>query len=162
MKNSMMLSAALLMMVSCQKEDTPYGAAPDSIEQITLSSSDIRPEQTITAAVVLPSGGENILKTEYQWKLDDGLVYEPNEIKDGKAFFAFYAPTTPGTHTVYFTARYIFTNPDKNGNAYKDLTTSLQFSVKECDIFRSLWSDDIATTLTIYPELTKYDETVKI
>ena len=72
MKNYILLASAAMMVatVSCTVDMTPKGEAPASNE-ITFDAADlkdIRPGEVITATMVIPTGGKNILREERGWK----------------------------------------------------------------------------------------------
>lgn len=153
LKNGTAAFCMALSFAACGEEDlTQHGVAPSSIADITLDAdmNDIRPEQPITASIVLPTGGENISTTAYTW---DMYNYPSDNVADGKAYYTFLAPDKSGNYTLEFHARYTFIGPDVNGNIYKDLTSTLDYTVTTCDIFSSKWGDNAAKTLEVHPSL---------
>ena len=79
MKNYILLASAAMMVatVSCTVDLTPKGEAPASNE-ITFDAADltdIRPGEVITATMVIPTGGKNIMSEERGWKVDSDVIF---------------------------------------------------------------------------------------
>lgn len=151
-------SSALLMLTACEKESNNYGKAPENIGPIKLSRERIGTGQPFVATCPLPTGGENIASVEYQWKNgSSGLSF--NGQQDGtQSSISLTAPSTAGEYELIFTARYIFTVADKDGQNYKDISTSKTYTVEACDVLNSFWGDDLATTQLNRPGLQKIDD----
>lgn len=162
MRFALLLSSALLMLTACEKEDTPQGKAPANIGPITLNRTRIGAGQPVVATSPLPTGGENIASVEYQWQsTSDGLAMDGQQ-DDSQSTFSFTAPKTPGDYTVVFTARYVFTYTDQDGNAGKVVTATKNYTVEACDALTSFWDDDLETTLLNRPSLTKYTDDIYV
>lgn len=140
---------------ACSEEDaTRHGVAPAKIGTISLNTGkdQVRPGQPLTASIALPTGGQNISEATYTW---GSLNYPSEKEENGTAYFSFTAPEEPGQYSLSFNARYSFLGPDAEGNFYKDMSSTLDYTVISCDIFSSFWNDDLATTLKVYPRLTE-------
>ncbi|MDY4917375.1 MAG: hypothetical protein SO114_06840, partial [Candidatus Cryptobacteroides sp.] len=140
MKNYILLASAAMMVatVSCTVDMTPKGEAPASNE-ITLDAADlkdIRPGEVITATMVIPTGGKNIMSEERGWKVDSDVIfsapYDYTEsiiggsfpvltVKEegGKSILRFYC-TSAGEHTVTYYTRYNWKGLT-DGSTYKDV-----------------------------------------
>lgn len=146
---------AALAFSACSEEDaTRHGVAPSRIGPISLNTGkdQVRPGQPLTASIALPTGGQNISEATYTWGT---LNYPSTKEENGTAYFSFTAPEEPGQYNLSFNARYLFLGPDAEGNFYKDMSSTLDYTVISCDIFSSFWDDDLATTLKAYPQLTE-------
>lgn len=146
---------AALAFSACSEEDaTRHGVAPAKIGTISLNTGkdQVRPGQPLTASIALPTGGQNISEETYTW---GSLNYPSEKEENGTAYFSFTAPEEPGQYSLSFNARYSFLGPDAEGNFYKDMSSTLDYTVISCDIFSSFWDDDLATTLKVYPRLTE-------
>lgn len=146
---------AALAFSACSEEDaTRHGVAPAKIGTISLNTGkdQVRPGQPLTASIALPTGGQNISEATYTW---GSLNYPSEKEENGTAYFSFTAPEDPGQYSLSFNARYSFLGPDAEGNFYKDMSSTLDYTVISCDIFSSFWDDDLATTLKVYPRLTE-------
>lgn len=146
---------AALALNACNEEDaTRHGVAPSEIGTITLDTDkdQVRPNQPLTASIALPTGGQNISEAKYTWGT---LNYPSDKEENGTAYFSFTAPEEPGQYNLSFNARYLFHGPDAEGNFYKEMSSTLDYTVIPCDIFSSFWDDDLATTLKVYPGLTE-------
>lgn len=146
---------AALALSACSEEDlTRHGVAPSEIGPISLNTDkdQVRPGQPLTASTALPTSGQNISEATYTW----GTLNRPSDKEEnGTAYFSFTAPEEPGQYNLSFNARYLFLGPDAEGNIYKDMSSTLDYTVIPCDIFSSFWDDDLATTLKVYPGLTE-------
>ena len=151
-------SSALLMLTACEKESTNYGKAPDNIGPISLSRDRIGTGQPFVATCPLPTGGENIASVEYQWKNGSSGISLNGQQEGNQSTLSLTAPSTAGEYELIFTARYIFTATDKDGQAYKDISTSKTYTVEACDVLNSFWGDNVATTLLNRPSLQKIDD----
>ena len=153
MKNRMMGGMAAvclaLSLTACSDDDVLYGVAPTMNGRLSLSrTEDIRPGEALTASIPLPTGGENIYEATYTWN----NFYEGEE-RDGVSYYAFHAPEEPGTYTLAFGARYIFSSPTISGDIYNTQGIELDYTVVSCDIFSSKWADSAERTCEIYPGL---------
>lgn len=151
----MVTCCAALAFSACSEEDaTRHGVAPAKIGTISLNTDkdQVRPSQPLTASIALPTGGQNISEATYTW---GSLNYPSDKEENGTAYFSFTAPEEPGQYSLSFNARYSFLGPDAEGNFYKDMSSTLDYTVISCDIFSSFWNDSLATTLKIYPQLTE-------
>ncbi len=146
-------SSALLMLTSCDKEQTSYGKAPDQLGSITLNRSRIGAGQRVTATCPLPTGGENIRSVEYHWKSTQTGLSQDGQQDETQSSFTFTAPDTPGQYEVTFSALYIFTVTDPDGNAYKELTSTKTYTVEACDALTSFWGDNLEVTQIDRPGL---------
>lgn len=154
-KVCMAACCAALALSACSEEDaTLYGVAPSKIGTISLNTGkdQVRPGQPLTAYIALPTGGQNISEATYTWGV---LNYPSDKEENGTAYFSFTAPEEPGQYNLSFNARYLFLGPDAEGNIYKDMSSTLDYTVITCNIFSSFWNDDITTTLKVYPQLTE-------
>ena len=154
-KVCMAACCAALAFSACSEEDgTLHGVAPSEIGTISLDTDkdQVRPGQPLTASIALPTGGQNISEVTYKW----GALNEfSDKEENGTAYFSFTAPEEPGQYSLSFNAHYLFLGPDAEGNFYKDMSSTLDYTVISCDIFSSFWDDDLATTLKVYPRLTE-------
>lgn len=149
--------SALLMLTSCEKEETNYGKAPDSIGSITLNRTRIGAGQVVTATCPLPTGGNNIRSVEYHWKSTQTGLSQDGQQDETQSSFSFTAPTTPGQYELTFSALYVFSATDKDGNAYKELTSTKTYTVEACDAVTSFWGDNLEVTLLDRPSLQQMD-----
>lgn len=145
-----------LALTSCEKDTTDHGVAP-TVGEITLDpADDIRPGQTITASVTIPTDGNNIAKRESYWYKDKtGVAYHETKNEGGKSYIEFTAPTSAGEAQVSYSQHVLYGAPDKDGNAYADVTTTKTYNVVKTDIYASKWTDDLDKTLKVYSGLTK-------
>lgn len=154
-KVCMAACCAALAFSACSEEDgTLHGVAPSEIGTISLDTDkdQVRPGQPLTASIALPTGGQNISEVTYKW----GALNEfSDKEENGTAYFSFTAPEEPGQYSLSFNAHYLFLGPDAEGSIYKDMSSTLDYTVISCDIFSSFWDDDLATTLKVYPRLTE-------
>ena len=149
-KVCMAACCAALALSACSEEDaTLHGVAPSKIGTISLNTGkdQVRPGQPLTAYIALPTGGQNISEATYTWGV---LNYPSDKEENGTAYFSFTAPEEPGQYNLSFNARYLFLGPDAEGNIYKDMSSTLDYTVITCNIFSSFWNDDITTTLKVY------------
>ncbi len=149
--------SALLMLTSCEKEETNHGKAPDSIGSISLNRTRIGTGQQVTATCPLPTGGNNISSVEYRWKSTQNGLTQEGQQSETQSSFSFTAPSTPGQYELTFSALYIFNAPDKDGNAYKELTSTKTYTVEACDAVTSFWGDNLEVTLLDRPSLQQMD-----
>ena len=158
MRTALLLSSALLMLTACEKEESSHGKAPSNIGPISLNRSHIGTGPPVIATCPLPTGGENIASVKYLWKsTSDGLAMNGQQ-DETQSTFSFTAPTTPGEYTVAFSALYIFTYVDQDGNGAKEIVATKNYTVEACDALTSFWGDDVATTLLNRPTLQQYDD----
>lgn len=173
MKNYILLASAAMMVatVSCTMDLTPKGEAPTSNE-ITFDATDltdIRPGEVITATMVIPTGGKNILREERGWKVDSDVLfsapYDYTEsiigsgfpvltVKEegGKSILRFYC-TSAGEHTVTYYTRYNWKGLT-DGSTYKDVEVRKTITASE-DIYGSKWGDSEERTKGIHTYITK-------
>lgn len=173
MKNYILLASAAMMVatVSCTVDMTPKGEAPASNE-ITLDAADlkdIRPGEVITATMVIPTGGKNIMSEERGWKVDSDVIfsapYDYTEsiiggsfpvltVKEegGKSILRFYC-TSAGEHTVTYYTRYNWKGLT-DGSTYKDVEVRKTITASE-DIYGSKWGDSEERTKGIHTYITK-------
>lgn len=171
MKNYILLASAAMMVatVSCTVDLTPKGEAPASNE-ITFDAADltdIRPGEVITATMVIPTGGKNILSEERGWKVDgDILLSAPYDgglgklvpvltVKEegGKSILRFYC-TSAGEHTVTYYTRYNWKGLT-DGSSYKDVEVRKTITAIEGDIYNSKWGDSIEKTKRVHNGITQ-------
>ena len=173
MKNYILLASAAMMVatVSCTVDLTPKGEAPASNE-ITFDATDltdIRPGEVITATMVIPTGGKNILSEERGWKVDSDVLfsapYDYTEsiigsgfpvltVKEegGKSILRFYC-TSAGEHTVTYYTRYNWKGLT-DGSTYKDVEVRKTITASE-DIYGSKWGDSEERTKGIHTYIIK-------
>ena len=173
MKNYILLASAAMMVatVSCTMDLTPKGEAPASNE-ITFDAADltdIRPGEVITATMVIPTGGKNILSEERGWKVDSDVLfsapYDYTEsiigsgfpvltVKEegGKSILRFYC-TSAGEHTVTYYTRYNWKGLT-DGSTYKDVEVRKTITASE-DIYGSKWGDSEERTKGIHTYIIK-------
>ena len=170
MKNYILLASAAMMVatVSCTMDLTPKGEAPASNE-ITFNAADltdIRPGEVITATMVIPTGGKNILSEERGWKVDgDILISAPYDgglgklvpvltVKEegGKSILRFYCAGA-GEHTVTYYTRYNWKGLT-DGSTYKDVEVRKTITASE-DIYGSKWGDSEERTKGIHTYIIK-------
>lgn len=173
MKNYILLASAAMMVatVSCTMDLTPKGEAPASNE-ITFDAADltdIRPGEVITATMVIPTGGKNIMSEERGWKVDSDVIfsapYDYTEsiiggsfpvltVKEegGKSILRFYC-TSAGEHTVTYYTRYNWKGLT-DGSTYKDVEVRKTITASE-DIYGSKWGDSEERTKGIHTYITK-------
>ena len=173
MKNYILLASAAMMVatVSCTMDLTPKGEAPASNE-ITFDAADltdIRPGEVITATMVIPTGGKNILREERGWKVDSDVLfsapYDYTEsiiggsfpvltVKEegGKSILRFYC-TSAGEHTVTYYTRYNWKGLT-DGSTYKDVEVRKTITASE-DIYGSKWGDSEERTKGIHTYIIK-------
>ena len=173
MKNYILLASAAMMVatVSCTVDLTPKGEAPASNE-ITFDAADltdIRPGEVITATMVIPTGGKNILREERGWKVDSDVLfsapYDYTEsiigsgfpvltVKEegGKSILRFYC-TSAGEHTVTYYTRYNWKGLT-DGSSYKDVEVRKTITASE-DIYGSKWGDSEERTKGIHTYIIK-------
>ena len=173
MKNYILLASAAMMVatVSCTVDMTPKGEAPASNE-ITFDAADltdIRPGEVITATMVIPTGGKNILSEERGWKVDSDVLfsapYDYTEsfigssfpvltVKEegGKSILRFYC-TSAGEHTVTYYTRYNWKGLT-DGSTYKDVEVRKTITASE-DMYGSKWGDSEERTKGIHTYITK-------
>ena len=173
MKNYILLASAAMMVatVSCTVDLTPKGEAPASNE-ITFDAADltdIRPGEVITATMVIPTGGKNILREERGWKVDSDVLfsapYDYTEsiigsgfpvltVKEegGKSILRFYC-TSAGEHTVTYYTRYNWKGLT-DGSSYKDVEVRKTITASE-DIYGSKWGDSEERTKAIHTYIIK-------
>ena len=173
MKNYILLASAAMMVatVSCTVDLTPKGEAPASNE-ITFDAADltdIRPGEVITATMVIPTGGKNILSEERGWKVDSDVIfpapYDYTEsiigsgfpvltVKEegGKSILRFYC-TSAGEHTVTYYTRYNWKGLT-DGSTYKDVEVRKTITASE-DIYGSKWGDSEERTKGIHTYIIK-------
>ena len=173
MKNYILLASAAMMVatVSCTMDLTPKGEAPASNE-ITFDAADltdIRPGEVITATMVIPTGGKNILSEERGWKVDSDVLfsapYDYTEsiigsgfpvltVKEegGKSILRFYC-TSAGEHTVTYYTRYNWKGLT-DGSSYKDVEVRKTITASE-DIYGSKWGDSEERTKGIHTYIIK-------
>lgn len=173
MKNYILLASAAMMVatVSCTVDLTPKGEAPASNE-ITFDAADltdIRPGEVITATMVIPTGGKNILSEERGWKVDSDVLfsapYDYTEsiigsgfpvltVKEegGKSILRFYC-TSAGEHTVTYYTRYNWKGLT-DGSTYKDVEVRKTITASE-DIYGSKWGDSEERTKGIHTYIIK-------
>lgn len=136
-KVCMAACCAALALSACSEEDaTLHGVAPSKIGTISLNTGkdQVRPGQPLTAYIALPTGGQNISEATYTWGV---LNYPSDKEENGTAYFSFTAPEEPGQYNLSFNARYLFLGPDAEGNIYKDMSSTLDYTVITCNIFSS-------------------------
>ena len=173
MKNYILLASAAMMVatVSCTVDLTPKGEAPASNE-ITFDAADlkdIRPGEVITATMVIPTGGKNILSEQRGWKVDINVLfpapYDYTEssigsgfpvltVKEegGKSILRFYC-TNAGEHTVTYYTRYNWKGLT-DGSSYKDVEVRKTITASE-DIYGSKWGDSEERTKGIHTYIIK-------
>ena len=170
MKNYILLASAAMMVatVSCTVDLTPKGEAPASNE-ITFDAADltdIRPGEVITATMVIPTGGQNILSEARGWKVaSDVLFSAPYDsglgtlgpvltVKEegGKSILRFYC-TSAGEHTVTYYTRYNWKGLT-DGSTYKDVEVRKTITASE-DIYGSKWGDSEERTKGIHTYIIK-------
>ena len=173
MKNYILLASAAMMVatVSCTVDLTPKGEAPASNE-ITFDAADltdIRPGEVITATMVIPTGGKNILSEERGWKVDSDVLfsapYDYTEsiigsgfpvltVKEegGKSILRFYC-TSAGEHTVTYYTRYNWKGLT-DGSTYKDVEVRKTITASE-DMYGSKWGDSEERTKGIHTYIIK-------
>ena len=173
MKNYILLASAAMMVatVSCTVDLTPKGEAPASNE-ITFDAADltdIRPGEVITATMVIPTGGKNIMSEERGWKVDSDVLfsapYDYTEsiigsgfpvltVKEegGKSILRFYC-TSAGEHTVTYYTRYNWKGLT-DGSTYKDVEVRKTITASE-DIYGSKWGDSEERTKGIHTYIIK-------
>ena len=173
MKNYILLASAAMMVatVSCTMDLTPKGEAPASNE-ITFDAADltdIRPGEVITATMVIPTGGKNIMSEERGWKVDSDVIfsapYDYTEsiiggsfpvltVKEegGKSILQFYC-TSAGEHTVTYYTRYNWKGLT-DGSTYKDVEVRKTITASE-DIYGSKWGDSEERTKGIHTYIIK-------
>lgn len=173
MKNYILLASAAMMVatVSCTVDMTPKGEAPASNE-ITFDAADltdIRPGEVITATMVIPTGGKNILSEERGWRVDSGVLfsapYDYTEsiigsgfpvltVKEegGKSILRFYC-TSAGEHTVTYFTRYNWKGLT-DGSTYKDVEVRKTITASE-DMYGSKWGDSEERTKGIHTYIIK-------
>ncbi len=173
MKNYILLASAAMMVatVSCTMDLTPKGEAPASNE-ITFDAADltdIRPGEVITATMVIPTGGKNIMSEERGWKVDSDVIfsapYDYTEsiiggsfpvltVKEegGKSILRFYCAGA-GEHTVTYYTRYNWKGLT-DGSTYKDVEVRKTITASE-DIYGSKWGDSEERTKGIHTYITK-------
>ena len=173
MKNYILLASAAMMVatVSCTMDLTPKGEAPASNE-ITFDAADltdIRPGEVITATMVIPTGGKNIMSEERGWKVDSDVIfsapYDYTEsiiggsfpvltVKEegGKSILRFYC-TSAGEHTVTYYTRYNWKGLT-DGSTYKDVEVRKTITASE-DIYGSKWGDSEERTKGIHTYIIK-------
>ena len=173
MKNYILLASAAMMVatVSCTVDMTPKGEAPASNE-ITFNAADltdIRPGEVITATMVIPTGGKNILSEERGWKVDSDVLfsapYDYTEsfigssfpvltVKEegGKSILRFYC-TSAGEHTVTYYTRYNWKGLT-DGSSYKDVEVRKTITASE-DMYGSKWGDSEERTKGIHTYIIK-------
>ena len=173
MKNYILLASAAMMVatVSCTVDLTPKGEAPASNE-ITFDAADltdIRPGEVITATMVIPTGGKNIMSEERGWKVDSDVIfsapYDYTEsiiggsfpvltVKEegGKSILQFYCTST-GEHTVTYYTRYNWKGLT-DGSTYKDVEVRKTITASE-DIYGSKWGDSEERTKGIHTYIIK-------
>ena len=174
MKNYILLASAAMMVatVSCTVDLTPKGEAPASNE-ITFDAADlkdIRPGEVITATMVIPTGGKNILSEDRGWKVDSDVLfsapYDYTEnifgsgfpvltVKEegGKSILRFYC-TSAGEHTVTYYTRYNWKGLT-DGSTYKDVEVRKTITAIEGDIYNSKWGDSIEKTKRVHNGITQ-------
>lgn len=174
MKNYILLASAAMMVatVSCTVDMTPKGEAPASNE-ITFDAADlkdIRPGEVITATMVIPTGGKNILSEDRGWKVDSDVLfsapYDYTEsiigsgfpvltVKEegGKSILRFYC-TSAGEHTVTYYTRYNWKGLT-DGSSYKDVEVRKTITAIEGDIYNSKWGDSIEKTKRVHNGITQ-------
>lgn len=173
MKNYILLASAAMMVatVSCTVDLTPKGEAPASNE-ITFDAADltdIRPGEVITATMVIPTGGKNILSEERGWKVDSDMLFSaPYDytsglgnlvpvltVKEegGKSILRFYC-TNAGEHTVTYYTRYNWKGLT-DGSSYKDVEVRKTITAIEGDIYNSKWGDSIEKTKRVHNGITQ-------
>ena len=173
MKNYILLASAAMMVatVSCTMDLTPKGEAPASNE-ITFDAADltdIRPGEVITATMVIPTGGKNIMSEERGWKVDSDVIfsapYDYTEsiiggsfpvltVKEegGKSILRFYCAGA-GEHTVTYYTRYNWKGLT-DGSTYKDVEVRKTITASE-DIYGSKWGDSEERTKGIHTYIIK-------
>ena len=173
MKNYILLASAAMMVatVSCTMDLTPKGEAPASNE-ITFDAADltdIRPGEVITATMVIPTGGKNIMSEERGWKVDSDVIfsapYDYTEsiiggsfpvltVKEegGKSILRFYC-TSAGEHTVTYYTRYNWKGLT-DGSSYKDVEVRKTITASE-DMYGSKWGDSEERTKGIHTYIIK-------
>ena len=173
MKNYILLASAAMMVatVSCTMDLTPKGEAPASNE-ITFDAADltdIRPGEVITATMVIPTGGKNIMSEERGWKVDSDVIfsapYDYTEsiiggsfpvltVKEegGKSILRFYC-TNAGEHTVTYYTRYNWKGLT-DGSSYKDVEVRKTITASE-DMYGSKWGDSEERTKGIHTYIIK-------
>ena len=173
MKNYILLASAAMMVatVSCTVDLTPKGEAPASNE-ITFDAADltdIRPGEVITATMVIPTGGKNIMSEERGWKVDSDVIfsapYDYTEsiiggsfpvltVKEegGKSILRFYC-TSAGEHTVTYYTRYNWKGLT-DGSTYKDVEVRKTITASE-DMYGSKWGDSEERTKGIHTYIIK-------
>ena len=174
MKNYILLASAAMMVatVSCTMDLTPKGEAPASNE-ITFDAADltdIRPGEVITATMVIPTGGKNIMSEERGWKVDSDVIfsapYDYTEsiiggsfpvltVKEegGKSILRFYCAGA-GEHTVTYYTRYNWKGLT-DGSTYKDVEVRKTITAIEGDIYNSKWGDSIEKTKRVHNGITQ-------
>lgn len=149
-QTGMAIACLAFCLTACEEDQTPHGVAPSSIGEIQMETQDVRPGQRLTASIAVPVGGENIIDVSYLW----GEMSVPaDSVVDGVAYHSFIAGEQAGTYRLTFTARYIFSGPNAQGNISEDLVTQLDYTVVPGDIFSSKWGDTQAKTLAVYSGL---------
>ena len=173
MKNYILLASAAMMVatVSCTMDLTPKGEAPASNE-ITFDAADltdIRPGEVITATMVIPTGGKNIMSEERGWKVDSDVIfsapYDYTEsiiggsfpvltVKEegGKSILRFYCAGA-GEHTVTYYTRYNWKGLT-DGSTYKDVEVRKTITASE-DMYGSKWGDSEERTKGIHTYIIK-------
>ena len=167
-----LMSAALMAsMAACTVDTTPKGEAPASNE-ITFDVadlSDLRPGEIITATMVIPTGGRNILSEERGWKVDSDVLftapYDYTEsiiggsfpiltVKEegGKSILQFYC-SDAGEHTVVYYTRYNWKGLT-DGSTYKDVEVRKTITASE-DMYGSKWGDTVEKTQSLHSYLSK-------
>lgn len=162
LKTGMLVLAAACtpILTSCESDETDHGRAP-SVGALTLDpSEDIRPGQTLTASVAVPTDGHNITSRTSYWFIDQtGMAHSETKNEGGRSYITFTAPTTPGEATVTYTQRVNYGAPDAKGNAYADVSSSKTYTVVPTDVYASKWTDTKAQTLNIYKGGTETTDT---
>lgn len=173
MKKSLLFVPAAIMaaLVSCTVDMTPKGEAPASneIKLDVADLSDIRPGEVITATMVIPTGGKNILSEERGWKVDSDVLFPaPYDWKEsligssfpvltvkeegGKSILQFYC-SDAGEHTVVYYTRYNWKGLT-DGSTYKDVEVRKTITASE-DMYGSKWDDSVEKTQSLHPYLSK-------
>ena len=180
MKNYILLASAAMMVatVSCTVDLTPKGEAPASNE-ITFDAADltdIRPGEVITATMVIPTGGKNIMSEERGWKVDSDVIfsapYDYTEsiiggsfpvltVKEegGKSILRFYCAGA-GEHTVTYYTRYNWKGLT-DGSTYKDVEVRKTITASE-DIYGSKWGDSEERTKGIHTYIIKNESKLSV
>lgn len=173
MKKSLLFVPAAIMaaLVSCTVDMTPKGEAPASneIKLDVADLSDIRPGEVITATMVIPTGGKNILSEERGWKVDSDVLFPaPYDWKEsligssfpvltvkeegGKSILQFYC-SDAGEHTVVYYTRYNWKGLT-DGSTYKDVEVRKTITASE-DMYGSKWGDSEERTKGIHTYIIK-------